>query len=89
MNVTYGEVYTTSLNVTDPNAGDSITVTADSIPTGASLDPTSYQFTWNVSSYTNITIQILATDSKGATSIYSPTQVLMCYCANGGVCDYT
>lgn len=89
MNVTYGEIFTAALSVTDPNTGDSVSVTADSLPIGASIDPSSYQFTWNVSSYTNISIQIVAKDSKGAASIYSPTQILMCYCANGGVCDYT
>ncbi|RDD36185.1 Latent-transforming growth factor beta-binding protein 1, partial [Trichoplax sp. H2] len=60
-----------------------------SVPPGASFNPTSYQFTWNVSTYTNISIQIVAKDSKNAASIYSPAQIIMCYCANGGTCDYT
>ncbi|EDV29249.1 uncharacterized protein TRIADDRAFT_51362 [Trichoplax adhaerens] len=89
LNVTFGEVYTTALSVSDPNTGDTVTVTADSVPPGASFNPTSYQFTWNVSTYTNISIQIVAKDSKNAASIYSPAQIIMCYCANGGTCDYT
>ncbi|RDD39041.1 Mucin-like protein, partial [Trichoplax sp. H2] len=86
-NVTFGETFVTVLNVTDQNQGDTITVDVVNRPEGAQFDTQTYTFTWNVSTYQNISFKFVATDSKGATSELSP-QIIMCYCPNNGVCDY-
>lgn len=86
-NVTFGQVFMTQLNVTDANTGDNVTVTLVNPPAGASFDNMTMIFTWNVSTYDNITIKFVATDSKGASSELSPS-ITMCYCANNSTCDY-
>ena len=86
-NVTYGEVFTTTLNVTDPNKGDSITIELIDSPLNAIFDNQFYTFTWNVSTLQPAQFTFVATDSKGATSELSP-QIIICYCANNGTCDY-
>ncbi|RDD42220.1 Mucin-like protein, partial [Trichoplax sp. H2] len=87
-NVSYGEIFSTELNITDPNWGDNITVELINAPENAQFNPHNYTFTWMVSEYQNISFKFVATDSKGASSELIP-QIIMCYCANNGSCDYT
>ena len=87
-NVTYGTIFTTVLNINDSNEGDTVTVQLIDPPKNANFDNQTYTFTWNVTTYQNISFKFVATDSKGATSELIP-QIIMCYCANSGSCDYT
>ena len=44
-----------------------------------------YLFTWTLLEITNMTLTIVAMDSKGAATTFSPT-VELCACANNGNC---
>ncbi|EDV18699.1 uncharacterized protein TRIADDRAFT_62820 [Trichoplax adhaerens] len=86
-NVTYGNMFTTTLNITDLNNGDIVTVEMTNPPINSHFDRQTYTFTWNISTYENISLTFVATDNKGARSELAP-QIIMCYCSNNGTCDY-
>ncbi|RDD39051.1 Fibrillin-2 [Trichoplax sp. H2] len=72
---------------TNPNNGDIVTVEIINPPINSHFDRQTYTFTWNISTYENISLTFVATDNKGARSELAP-QIIMCYCSNNGTCDY-
>ncbi|EDV27739.1 uncharacterized protein TRIADDRAFT_53736 [Trichoplax adhaerens] len=86
-NVTYGQQFTTKLNITDQNVNDNLTIQISNLPSDASFNRDTSRFTWNVTTYSNISFEFIATDSKNLTTVFKPT-IVMCYCANGGTCQY-
>ncbi|RDD36357.1 Mucin-like protein, partial [Trichoplax sp. H2] len=86
-NVTYGQTFTTTLNATDPNGKETLTVTSVNLPLGASVDNQTNTFTWDVSTYENLSFEFAVTNSKNLSAIFKPS-VVMCYCANNGTCQY-
>ncbi|EDV26974.1 uncharacterized protein TRIADDRAFT_54448 [Trichoplax adhaerens] len=50
-NVTYGNMFTTTLNITDLNNGDIVTVEIINPPINSRFDRQTYTFTWNISTY--------------------------------------
>ena len=87
--VIIGEESIYSLSVSDPN-GDNLTLTLmNELPDSPKLEQTAageeYLFVWTLLEITNVTLTFVATDSKGAAALFSPT-VELCACVNNGNC---
>ena len=85
--VNLGEESIYSLSVSDPD-GDNFTLTLmNDLPDDPKLEQTEeeYLFVWTLLEITNVTLTFVATDSKGAATIFSPT-VELCACVNNGNC---
>ena len=85
--VNIGEESIYRLSVSDPD-GDNFTLTLlNEVPDDPKLEQTGeeYLFVWTLLDITNVTLTFVATDSKGAATLFSPT-VELCACVNNGNC---
>ncbi|EDV27736.1 uncharacterized protein TRIADDRAFT_53733 [Trichoplax adhaerens] len=86
-NVTFGQVFTTVLNISDGNSNKMLELNAANLPPGASIDNETFVFTWNVTTYKNISFEFTVINSHNLSAIFKPA-IFMCYCANNGTCQY-
>ncbi len=90
-NVTVGEESVYGFSVMDEKDNFTVEVMGE-LPEGAALEGNGggeYTYRWNLQAVTNATdvstLEFVATDSAGASSLLSP-QLIVCPCANGGEC---
>ena len=85
--MTLGQESVLLLSVTDTDDNFTLGIHGDP-PDNSILEETSkgsYVFRWTLEQVTNLTLVFVANDSRGASSLFTPT-VEICACVNGGTC---
>ena len=83
--VTVGEQAAYSFTVTDPNDGDTFTVSVQGGLPNNSVLHSGYTFVWTPSEVVDAALTFVATDSMGGTATFTP-RLEICACQNGGNC---
>ena len=85
--VTLGKESVFLLNIADP--GDNFTLQLDEgLPANSTLQQLTdreYAFTWRLFEITGRTLEFIANDTRGASTVFMP-RVEVCPCRNGGTC---
>ena len=87
VNATLGEQLLITISATDPD-NDTVSLSIEDSPEGSTFDNVSGIFNWTVQNVTNLTIQFMATDSKGAASLFE-IAVNLCKCRFSEQCDFS